>query len=104
MVVTTFFPLARIGAELVDDVVDRAAGTRRHIGDAVGVEDQQRVEVVGGQHSDGRPVDDFAGVAADLVGAVDVVTDELESGRVEDEPQYVASRSAGADVRNPQSS
>ena len=69
------------------DVVHHLAGADvgvRRVTDAVGVEGEQGVDVLGGGDAHGVDPAELAGVAAGLVVAVDPQPDQLEVGVVDD--------------------
>ena len=64
--------------EDADELVDRRP--HRVVDDAVGLQREQRVDVVGGGDADRVDADELADVDADLVGGPRVATDQLEVG------------------------
>jgi len=71
------------------------------VGHAVGVEREQRVDVVGRLDAAGRQPAQLAGVAADLVGAVHPKADQLEVGAIDDRPEGKLADVAGAPLDDP---
>src|SRR5439155_12405303 len=67
---------------------------RRRVADAVGVEREEGVSVVGGAHANRREAAERAGILPGLGGAVDPQADQLELGMPDDaaerEPPHVA--------------
>ena len=76
-------------------------GPVRHVDDAVGVEGEQRVDVVGGGEADRISSRQGAGIDPDLVRAVGEHADELEPGVVEDRPQGRGADDPGGPLHDP---
>ena len=72
------------GLEDADELV--GVGPHRVVDDAVGLQRQQGVDVVGGGDADGVDAAQLADVAADLVGRPGVAADQLEVGVGDDGP------------------
>ena len=101
-VFTTFLPDSRHAHELVDRLA-HARLALRHVGDAVGVEREQRVDVVGGDDAGGLVMTAEVGcVLADLVVGVGVHADELEVGPPDDGAQRRHAGVAGAPLDDAQ--
>jgi len=87
-----------------DEVGDRlgfAADAVAEVGQAVGPEVEEVGPVVGGGDADGVQPDEFAGVAAGLLGRAYEVADQLEVGTADDRLQRDRADVAGPAVHHP---
>jgi hypothetical protein len=80
-------------------IVERRA--ERRVTHAVGVEGEDRVDVVGRDDTGVGAVDEPARVRPDLVGVVDAHADEVEVRPLEDRPERLATHVACAPLHDP---
>ena len=73
----------------------------RGVADAVGVEREDLVDVVGGEYAQRLAAEQLAGVLPDLVGVVHAQPDQLEVGPLDDGPERVLPDVAGAPLDDP---